>query len=103
MALAAGTITPEQFVDLNQKIGGIDIDHNFIPQRTQADLPAVYDAYRAGFTHGARLANVPMIDALATGTDDADIHQAIEPWILRARWRSRPPEALPVTHPASGR
>ena len=32
-ALHAGQITPEQFVDLNWRIGGIDIDGNFTPKR----------------------------------------------------------------------
>ena len=33
-ALQSGQITPEQFVDLNRKVGGMDIDGNFVSQRT---------------------------------------------------------------------
>jgi Tannase-like family of unknown function (DUF6351) len=35
--LQAGEITPEQFVDLNAKVGGIDVDGNFTPERKAAD------------------------------------------------------------------
>ena len=40
LALQGGAITPEQFVDLNQKVGGIDIDGNFVAQCTAADRGA---------------------------------------------------------------
>ncbi len=40
-ALQKGQITPAQFVDLNAKIGGTDIDINSIPQRSEPDEPAL--------------------------------------------------------------
>src|SRR5205085_9068647 len=40
-ALANGQITPAQFVDLNAKVGGHDIDYNTQPQRTVADPAAL--------------------------------------------------------------
>ena len=40
-ALLAGLITAEQFVDLNAKVGGIDIDGNFTPERKAADPSAL--------------------------------------------------------------
>ena len=39
-ALLAGAITPEEFVTLNEKIGGSDADSNLTSARSVADLPA---------------------------------------------------------------
>ena len=62
-ALEAGTISPEQFVDLNEKIGGWDIDAEWRPQRTEADPGAVEIMYRTGqIVEGRRLADVAIID-----------------------------------------
>ena len=44
-ALLRGQITPEQFVDLNSKVGGIDIDGNFTPERKAADPAALEILY----------------------------------------------------------
>src|SRR5262249_33229591 len=46
-ALLAGAITPEEFVTLNEKIGGFDADSNRRPARSTADLPAPHLASRA--------------------------------------------------------
>src|SRR5213078_4205528 len=46
-ALLSGAITPEEFVTLNEKIGGFDADSNRRAARTTADLPALDIAYRA--------------------------------------------------------
>jgi hypothetical protein len=40
-ALQAGTITAAQFVDVNAKIGGFDINYNETPKRVEADRPAL--------------------------------------------------------------
>ena len=62
-ALEAGAISPEQFVDLNGKVGGWDIDANWQPQRTEADPGAVATMYRTGqIVEGRELATVPIID-----------------------------------------
>src|SRR5678809_106467 len=47
-ALLAGKITAEEFVTLNEKIGGFDTDFNRRAARTTADRPALDIAYRAG-------------------------------------------------------
>src|SRR6202008_1773623 len=44
----SGAISVEQFVDLNEKIGGFDRDATIVPQRTLADLLAARAAYRTG-------------------------------------------------------
>ena len=72
-ALLAGAITAEEFILLNEMIGGTDNDANRRPQRTQADLRAVRTAYRAGIvTSGERLGRVPIIDS--RGYDESGIH-----------------------------
>src|SRR5229473_2986746 len=47
-ALLAGAITAEEFVTLNEKIGGFDADFNRRAARTNADLAALAIAYRSG-------------------------------------------------------
>ena len=47
-ALNSGLITAEQFVDLNEKIGGVDIDLNFQPERSAADPGSLAIAYGPG-------------------------------------------------------
>ncbi|MFA6300164.1 MAG: DUF6351 family protein, partial [Nocardioides sp.] len=47
-ALKAGRITTAQFIDLNAKVGGLDVDSQFIEGRTQGDIASVGRAYRTG-------------------------------------------------------
>jgi hypothetical protein len=83
-ALRSGKITPEQFVDLNEKVGGLDIDWHFQPQRTTADPAALDVAYRGGLVTGGRaLADVPIIDI--RGQDNFEIHADFHTWAMRAR------------------
>jgi hypothetical protein len=84
-ALASGAITPEQFVDLNQRIGGIDIDNNFQAARTVADPGAPRTAYRTGkITSGRALARVPIVDLRGSHNVD-DIHSDYHSYVTRAR------------------
>jgi Tannase-like family of unknown function (DUF6351) len=88
-ALRDKTITPQQFLDLNEGIGGFDADANFVPQRTRADLAATRAAYRSGrmLNAGAGLASMPMIDYRAY-TDDlpgGDLHMRFHSFATRAR------------------
>ena len=46
--LKKGLITPAQFVDLNAKIGGLDIDSGFTEERVAGDETAIARAYRSG-------------------------------------------------------
>ena len=63
VALQRGEITPEQFVDLNAKVGGMDIDGNFVAQRTVADPAALEIVYTTGRVNdGSGAANIPEID-----------------------------------------
>jgi hypothetical protein len=83
-ALRQLQITPAQFVDLNVKIGGLDID--ILPSigRLKADLPALPNAYRSGaINDGSHLDQVAIIDAY--GPDPGIAHDTVHTWWMR--WR----------------
>jgi hypothetical protein len=63
-ALNAGTISRQQFLDLNERIGGVDLDGNFVPSRTVGDVGALRVAYETGriLNGGGGLARTPIID-----------------------------------------
>ena len=63
-ALNAGTITPAQFLDLNEKIGGFDQDANPVASRSVGDAGAIKRAYQGGVTlgGGGGLASIPVFD-----------------------------------------
>lgn len=69
-ALQSGVITGEEFVTLNEIVGGNDRDTNLTTARTQADTEALNIAYRAGIVmSGAQLAKTAIIDM--RGYDDS--------------------------------
>jgi len=85
-ALNAGTITAAQFIELNERVGGFDIDANYVPGRVVADPQALAITYTSGrVTDGVALGEIPIID-IRTYTDDlADVHDRIRTFILRQR------------------
>jgi hypothetical protein len=83
-AVLAGAITPEEFVTLNEKIGGFDADFNRSAARTTADLAALDIAYRAGIVaSGKNLGKLPIIDS--RGYDEQGIHYIWRSFAERAR------------------
>jgi hypothetical protein len=83
-ALKKGQITTAQFVDLNAKVGGVDIDINFTPERAPANQPALLNAYRSGAVNSANnLDQVAIIDL--RGPDPGAFHDAYRSWATRAR------------------
>ncbi|MDK8464429.1 DUF6351 family protein [Marinobacter sp. SS13-12] len=83
-ALQDGVITGDQFLAVNRDIGGLDIDINYQPERTAADLEALENSYRTGAINTAEnLANVPIIDL--RGPDPGIAHDAFHSWQVRAR------------------
>jgi hypothetical protein len=62
-ALKAGTITAAQFVDLNAKVGGLDVDSELTPGRITGDPASIARAYRTGLIDEANhLDEVAMIN-----------------------------------------
>jgi hypothetical protein len=62
--LQAGVITPAQFLDLNEKIGGFDHDANPVASRSIGDAGAITRAYQGGVTlgGGGGLGSIPVFD-----------------------------------------
>jgi len=77
-ALNSGAITKEQFLDLNEKIGGYDNDGNLVASRTVADAAAIDAGYRSRLmlNGGGGLATTPIIDYRAYRDDvpQGDVH-----------------------------
>ena len=89
-ALNSGQITKEQFLDLNEKIGGFDIDANYIAERTLANLDATRRAYETGrmLSGGAGLKSIPILDFDLLYTDlveGGDIHMKFQHFSTRER------------------
>jgi uncharacterized tannase-like protein DUF6351 len=83
-ALVSGAISAEEFVTLNEKIGGSDADSNATAARSTADLAALPIAYRAGIvSSGSNLGKVPIIDS--RGWDEQGIHYIWRSFSERAR------------------
>ncbi|MEA2493771.1 MAG: hypothetical protein QOJ29_1682 [Thermoleophilaceae bacterium] len=83
-ALKKGQITPAQFVDLNQKVGGVDIDVNPTPDRLEPNQPALRRAYLSGAINSTNnMKGVAIIDL--RGPDPGAFHDAYRSWAIRAR------------------
>jgi hypothetical protein len=83
-ALRSGIITPAQFVDLNEKIGGYDNNYDPTRARFTAQEPALANDYRSGAVNEANnLPSVAIIDL--RGPDPGAFHDAYRSWTIRAR------------------
>jgi hypothetical protein len=91
-ALNGGSITPVQFLDLNEKIGGYDNDGQIVATRAVADPLALRAAYQTGrITHGGNgLAKIPVIDfrSYVDLTAKGDVHLKYHSFSLRERLRA---------------
>ena len=86
-ALNEGHIDKALFLDLNEKIGGWDIDFEPTPQRVVGDDDAIRIAYETGrVTSGsAGLAMVPIIDDRPYLDHEGNFHASVYSFITRAR------------------
>lgn len=83
-ALEAGQVTAEEFVVLNERIGGSDVDMKPTAARMVADEQALRIAYEVGIIGAARQwAKVPMIDL--RGNDNSGIHMNWRAFAVRDR------------------
>ncbi|MEX1256960.1 MAG: DUF6351 family protein [Gemmatimonadota bacterium] len=87
MALNAGRISNEVFLDLNERVGGWDIDGRWRPERTTADPDALRIAYETGrVTSGTGgLAITPVIEERAYRDFTGDFHTSYYSFVTRAR------------------
>jgi hypothetical protein len=83
-ALQQGKITAAQFVDINEKIGGLDVDINPTAARIKATQPALANAYRSGMINETNnLDQTAIIDC--RGPDPGAFHDAYRAFAVRAR------------------
>jgi hypothetical protein len=87
-ALNSGAITAAQFLDLNERIGGLDDDANYQAARSAGDAGAIRRAYQAGLMLGANggLRNIPIFTN-ATSNETGGYHYGWFHWALRERVR----------------
>ena len=86
-ALNDGAISVDQFLDLNRRVGGHDIDGSIVARRTVGDPEAVRIAYDTGRLNDASrgLSTVPIIDVRPYTDGDDDVHDIVASHITRAR------------------
>jgi hypothetical protein len=88
-AFRDGPITAEEFVTLNELVGGIDRDSTPRTARTTADPEALEIAYRSGIVaSGAQLAKTAIIDL--RGWDDSNLPANVPPGLA--------PGSIPIHH-----
>ncbi|HVU73456.1 MAG TPA: DUF6351 family protein [Mycobacteriales bacterium] len=87
-ALRQGVITPEMFVDLNEKIGGLDMNMQPEAQRLAGDDASVANAYRTGLVDETdNLNTVAIVDH--AGPDPGAAHDFAHTWWIRDRLDNR--------------
>ncbi len=88
-ALNQSIITAQQFLDLNQGIGGFDHDMNHVPERHRTDAQASKRAIESGrvLFGGAGLAATPVIDYRTYNDhrEGGDIHMIVHQFSTRQR------------------
>jgi hypothetical protein len=89
-AFNTGKITAEQFLELNEKVGGYNNDGRLIPTRAIADPEAVRIAYSSGRidTGAGDLGNIPIIDIRPYMDNIPDIHDQLRSFATRERLKS---------------
>ncbi|QQS45437.1 MAG: hypothetical protein IPM66_16030 [Acidobacteriota bacterium] len=86
-ALNRKMISVDEFLELNEKIGGNDIDGNFVAGRSKGDPIAIRALHESGLMNsgGGGLANVPIIHARSYTDAAGDIHDRQRDFTIRAR------------------
>jgi hypothetical protein len=85
--LEAGVISPEQFVRLNEGIGGLDVEGVRTPHRTSTNTDAIEIAYSTGrvnqFDGGLKW--TPIIEVRNYTDPSGDFHDRFRSWTMRDR------------------
>ena len=89
-AFNAGKITAEQFVELNDRIGGFDNDGRATGERMEADPQAIRAAYRNGRvnTGAGGLSSIPIIEIRPYLDSLPDLHDRFRSYSIRARLKA---------------
>jgi hypothetical protein len=74
-------------MNLNEHLGGFDINGNIVADRTSADLEALHIAYETGRanTGGDGLGSIPIIDFRPYLDSVPDLHDELRSLVSRAR------------------
>src|SRR5262245_6816498 len=87
-ALNSGAITNAEFLDLNEKIGGRDVDGNVVARRSQADVKGLENAYRYGRITTGQGWTLPTIHTRDYRDFNNDIHTRERSFSTLERWRN---------------
>lgn len=82
-----GDLSVDEFLELNEKIGGNDIDGGFVAERSVGDAIALEAMYASGIMNsgGGGLANVPILHSRPYTDAIGDIHDRHRDLTIRAR------------------
>jgi Tannase-like family of unknown function (DUF6351) len=88
-ALNSGAITKEQFLALNEGIGGYDQDHNYVPSRSLGNVGAIERMQQSGVAlgGGGGMSQVPVFDISGIYNDDSGYHYQWYHFAARDRLR----------------
>ncbi len=86
-AFNAGRISAEQFLKLNETIGGYDADGNLVAMRSVADSDALAIAYRNGRVNSGAgsLGSIPIVDSRRYADPTGNIHDRVRTFATEAR------------------
>ncbi len=86
-ALNERDITVDQFLDLNDAVGGYDVDGKIVADREEADPETILRAYETGrvANGGGDLLQIPIIDLNVFTDRTGDIHDRFRAFSLRDR------------------
>ncbi len=86
-ALNAGLIDTGLFLDLNEQVGGWDIEFRWRPERAEGDPEAIRIAYETGrvTSGGGGLATTPIIDERSYLDHQANFHASYYSFVTRQR------------------
>jgi len=89
-AFNAKQISFEQFVELNEVVGGHDVDGNIVAARDVADPMALKIAYQSGRvdTGGGSLNAVPILDTRGYFDMAGNLHDRFRSMVIRARLKA---------------
>jgi len=86
-ALTGGAISVDEFLEVNEKVGGQDIHGAVVSERTTGDPAAIKAMYESGLkaSYNAALGNVPILMSRPYTDTRGDIHDRQRDFVVRAR------------------
>jgi hypothetical protein len=87
-ALNSGAITKTQFLDLNQGVGGVDQDYNYVANRSVGDAGTIKRVYQGGLNMGGDggVKDIPVFD-MGSYNDTSGYHYQWYRFAIRERLR----------------